>query len=442
MEKFKTNVVEDKPTKKVFTVEMPAEEVEKELKNTFDKLQTVASLPGFRPGKVPKEMVVTHFKETARQEMLDKVIPEICGEALEKLKYTPIVVPSIADLKYEEGKSLFFTVTVYVLSEFKIKKYKEINIDMPKAEIDSKEIDNVLKYLQQQGAEFVPVEDRELKLNDCVVIDFTGYIDGKQLKDLQAKDYFLETGTGKFMPDFEEGLIGAKINEEREVSTKFPEDFANKELAGKQCTFKVKIKSIREKKLPNLDDEFAKDLGDYKSIEELTKKIEKDILGEKETKFKQEAKNKILDVLIDENVFEIPEPFVLQELENMISNLKERMEREKFTFETLKTTEEELKEKWKVMAEKRVRGSFILFEIAKIENITVAEDEINKEIENILTHFSRNKERLDNASGYLHSSRGRETVKEDLLIEKVRELLFSSVKINTISELQKELASK
>ena len=135
-------------------------------------------------------MVVTHFKETARQEMLDKVIPEICGEALEKLKYTPIVVPSIADLKYEEGKSLFFTVTVYVLSEFKIKKYKEINIDMPKAEIDSKEIDNVLKYLQQQGAEFVPVEDRELKLNDCVVIDFTGYIDGKQLKDLPGERLF------------------------------------------------------------------------------------------------------------------------------------------------------------------------------------------------------------------------------------------------------------
>ena len=146
--------------------------------------------------------------------------------------------------------------------------------------------------------------------------------------------------------------------------------------------------------------------------------------------------------MTDKNVFEIPEPFIQQELENMISNLKERMEKEKFTYETLKTTEEELNQKWKTMAEKRVRGSFILFEIAKLEKITVADDEINKEVEHILNHFSRNKERLNNASEYLHSSRGRETVKEDLLIEKVRELLFSSTKINTISELQKKIATK
>ncbi|OGP87445.1 MAG: trigger factor, partial [Deltaproteobacteria bacterium RBG_16_48_10] len=308
---MKVNVEDISGVKKKVHIEVPEDQVTKEINTIYQDLKKKAKIKGFRPGKVPREILERYFKDYVKGEVLQKLIQDTYPKAFEDSHLHPVSAPVIDPQEVEIGKAFQYSAIIEIRPDFKIEGYLGLNIEGKKEEVKDEEVEERVKGLQNLHANLKTVpEPRPIQNGDFVILDYEARMEGKPLEEGKALDYTIEVGSGRFIPAFEEKLIGTKPEEEKEIEVSFPEDYGYKKWAGKIITFHVKIKEIKEKVLPPLDDEFARDLGNYSSLEELKAQLKQDLEKEKKLALDRQLKDQLVDQLIQSHPFELPESLV------------------------------------------------------------------------------------------------------------------------------------
>ncbi|MEK5441631.1 trigger factor [Fredinandcohnia sp. FSL W7-1320] len=412
----------------VLTVEVDAETFNQGLDEAFKKVVKQVNVPGFRKGKMPRGMFEKRFGvESLYQDALDIILPDAYENAIKETGIEPVDRPEVDVEQIEKGKNLIFTAKVTVKPEVKLGDYKGLEVEKLEETVTDEEVDAEIKQLQERNAELVVKEEGTVENGDTVVIDFEGFVDGEAFEGGKAENYSLEIGSGSFIPGFEEQLVGIATGEEKDVEVSFPEEYHAENLAGKPATFKVKVHEIKAKELPELDDEFAKDVDDeVETLDELKAKTRTRL---EETK-KRDAENSLKDTLIEkasENAeIDIPEAMVNTELDRMLREFEQRLQMQGMNldlyFQFSGQDENALREQMKEDAGKRVRVNLTLEAIAKAENIEVTEEEINAELENMATMYGVSADEIKSMLG------GLDGITEDLKIRKAIDFLVENSK--------------
>ena len=423
----KVNISEEKDCKKVLKIEVPSDRVLVEIENMYSNLEKVAEIPGFRAGKAPRSLIEKNFKARVEKDVLEKLISSAYLEAVKQKNLNPIDYPQIVDVKFELGKPMEFTANIEVRPEIKLGKYTGIKVKKEPVEVKKEDIEKSLKYMQERQADFSPVEGRPVKEGDFVMIDFQGEAEGVPSEKLKAESYFCEIGAKKIFPEVEAALIGTSSGDVKDVPVKYKDDFPTKELAGKTVVFKVSVKSIKEKKLPVLDDEFAKDMGEFKTMEEVRKNIEDGLKKELEQKEKTRVTNAIIDEILKGMDFPIPQTLLTHEIENLMQDFEGRMAQQGVTYEVLGKKKEDIKKEYADIAAKRVKAYLVLDEVAKAEKINVTEEEVDNEIKAFLLRMGNQGESYKD---YLGSDKGRENIKSQMVQDKILDFLYTKAELS------------
>ena len=416
--------------KGVLTFEVSPEEFEKGLDQAFKKVVKTIEIPGFRKGKVPRKIFEQRFGvESLFQDAVDIVLPDAYMNSVTEAGIEPIDQPEIDIEQIERGKPLIFTANVEVKPEVTLGDYKGLEVEEQDVEVTDEDVDHELEHLREHQAELVIKEDGEVENGDTVVMDFEGFMDGEPFEGGKAENHSLEIGSGQFIPGFEEQLVGKKSGDDTEVVLTFPEDYHEESLAGKEATFKVKIHEIKQKELPELDDEFAKDVDDeIETLEELKTKKKEELESQK----KQDAENKKRETLIekasDNAQVDVPDAMVETELDQMVNEFEQRLQMQGMTMEMYSQfsgqDKEALKEQMKEDASKRVKTNLVLEAISEKEELEPTEDDINEELEQMSSMYSVDVEQLKQMLGG-----NTDMVKQDLKLKKALEFLEDNSKI-------------
>ena len=360
-------------------VELPEDKVDRHLKKAYSQLGRTAKIKGFRPGKVPLAMLKRHYGDQVTHEVGLELVNETLMEALEQ---AGIQVVSQSDLDREplqEGEPFRYSFLVEVQPEVIVRDYEEIPAQRQPLNINDEEIDAELEHRRQANSYLEsPKKPRPIQQGDTAVLDFEAFTEGKPVVDGQAKGFHLEVGSNRFSPEFENQLIGACKDEQREINVTFPPDYGNRNLAGKDATFQVVIKDIKEKVLPELNDDFVKNLGEFDSLEDLREAVRQELANSKKNQIDGEVREQILDELINRNPFEVPQSMVEQELQRMLDTILYRLKAQNFTLEQMGMDENTLKERNREAAERRVRTTILLERIALQEGFEISDEDLDQ----------------------------------------------------------------
>ncbi len=360
-------------------VELPEEAVSRQLKKAYNRLNRSAKVKGFRPGKVPLTILKRHYGDQVNHEAGLELVNDTLMEALEQ---TGMEVVSQSDLDREplqEGEPFRYSFVVEVKPQVHAQDYKNIPAKRPPLEVSDEEVAAELALRRQTNFHLRSLEEpRPIQQGDHAVLDFKTFADGKPVPDGEARGFHLEVGSNRFNPEFENELLGASKGEEREIQVAFPLDYGNKNLAGKKATFQVAVKDIKEKVLPELNDEFAKNLGEFESLEDLRSAIRQELESSKRKRIDDEVWVQICDELLNRNPFEVPKSMVEQELQRMLDTIRFRLSSQNLTLEQAGMDEDTFKERNRQMAEKRVRTSILLERISHQEGFEVSDEELDQ----------------------------------------------------------------
>ena len=412
------------------TVEVPAEQFVDAIKKAYNKNKNRFNVPGFRRGKAPQMMIekmygVGVFYEDAA----DEAINETYADAMKESGLDIVSRPEISIEQIEKGKPFIYTALVAVKPEVTLGQYKGIEVEKADASVKEEDIEAELKRVQNQNARLVSITDRPVAKDDQVVIDFDGSVDGKAFDGGKAEDYPLTIGSHAFIDTFEDQLIGKNIGEECEVHVTFPGEYHAKELAGKPAVFKVKIKEIKVRELPELDDEFAGEVSDFDTLEEYKKDIEAKISERKQKAAATENENRVVDKVVEGASMEIPERMIDGQVENMIQDTARRMQSQgldldqylKYTGMTL----DQMKEQARPQAVKRIQTRLVLEAVAKAENIQISDEKLDEEITKMAESYQMEADKL---KSYM-TEMDKEQMKEDLAVQEAVDLLVAEAKL-------------
>ena len=412
----------------VLTVEVEAEQVNKGLDAAFNKVVKQINVPGFRKGKMPRQMFEKRFGvEALYQDALDFILPEAYATAVEEAGIDPVDRPEIDVEKMEKGENLIFKATVTVKPEVKLGEYKGLEVEAVSTEVTEEDVNNELTRMQERFAELVVKEEGKAELGDTAVIDFEGFVDGVAFEGGKGENYSLELGSNSFIPGFEEQVVGLAAGEEKDIEVSFPEEYHAAELAGKPAVFKIKLHEIKTKQLPELDDEFAKDADEeVETLAELKEKTQKSLEESK----KNEAENALREAVIEKATanaeVEIPEVMIETELDRMLQEFEQRLSMQgmnlELYFQFSGQDEAALKGQMKEDAEKRVRTNLVLEAIVAAENIEATEADVEAEIAKMAEMYQMEADQIKAALG------GVEGVKSDLAFRKAIEFLAENSK--------------
>ncbi|MCY1569632.1 trigger factor [Staphylococcus pettenkoferi] len=422
----------------VLSVTVPAEKFDNALDKAFKKVVKQINVPGFRKGKVPRQIFEQRFGvEALYQDAADIVLPEAYGEAIEETGIKPVDQPEIEVQQIEKGQDFKFDATVTVEPEVELGDYKGLEIEKQDADLTDEEVDEAINQQLNQLSEMVVKEDGAVEEGDTVNIDFDGYVDGEQFEGGQADSYDLEIGSGSFIPGFEEQLVGVKAGEEKDVNVTFPEEYHAEELSGKEATFKTKVNEIKYKEVPELDDEIANELdSDAETVDQYKENLRKRLAEQKQTEAENLQKEEAIQKASDNAKIDIPEAMVNTELDRMLQEFGQRMQQQGLSLETYfqisGQDESQLREQMKDDAEARVRTNLTLTAIADKEDIEVSEEDIDKELEKMSEQFNISVEDIKNTLG------NTDIVKNDVRIQKVIDLLVDEAKLVEPSEDDKD----
>jgi len=425
---MKVNLEEISEVKKKVNIEIPEDQVTKEINLFYEELRKKAKIKGFRPGKVPRNILERHFKDYVKAEVMEKLIQDTCPKAFSEVTLQPVSPPVVDPKELESGKPFQYSAIVEVKPDIQMKEYLGLKIEGKKEEVKEEEIEERLKGLQNLHANLKTIsEGRPIQSGDYVILDYEGRMDGKLLEEGKATDYMVEVGSGRFIPTFEEKLIGLSPEGEKEIEVSFPEDYGYKKWAGKKISFRVKIKEIKEKLLPPLDDEFAKDLGNYSSLGELKTQLKQDIEKEKQVALSRHLKDQVVDQLLQSNSFEVPESLVKEQANVLVSDMKLRLTSQGMNLNSLGVTEEKLLENYQEVAKKQVQTFLILEKIAGREGITVTDEEVEGRFKEI---SERTRQRLDVVKRHYEKNGLIPEVKAGILNDKTLNFLLDKANIN------------
>lgn len=368
------------------TIEVEAAEVNKAVEQACKRLANRVSIPGFRKGKAPRMIVERHVgKDAVLQEAFDIVAPKALSKAFDEQKIDPVTRPSVNIETLEEGKDLVFKATVTPRPEVKLGDYKGLNVPKNEVNITDEDVEKQLKTFQDRQGKLVDApEGAEVKDGDFTTLDFKGFVDGEAFDGGEGKDYPLQIGSNSFIPGFEDQLVGAKIGEERDVNVKFPEEYHAKELAGKDATFKCTIRSIKTKELPAIDDELAKKVSKFETLDELKADIRKNLEENAERTAENDQKSAAIEMAANNITVDIPAVMIDNRVTAMIQEMAMRLEQQGMKLEQYLqyagTDIAKLREQYRETAEKNVKTDLMLEEVAKAEDIKVEAKDLDEEV--------------------------------------------------------------
>ena len=428
---MKTSIKEKVNGKITLEVELEASEFQVAVNKAAKKLANKVNIPGFRKGKVPKNILKQFIgSEAICAEAVDDILPDTYIKALEQEKIEPIDKPSIDMVQFEEGKPLVFTAEIPVKPDVELGEYKGIEVEHKNAEITAKEVENYLGAMQQRHAQIETVPDKALEAGDTAIIDFEGFLDGEPFEGGKGENYNLVIGSKTFIPGFEEQLIGMKPGDEKEIAVTFPEDYQSESLKGKEATFKVKVNEVKIKKLMSIDDEFAKDISEFETLEELKQDVENRLKKLAEQENEQQLRNKVLEKVAKNCQVEVPGVLIERKIDDLIKDMEFRIRQQGLTLENYlkftNTSMEQLREQYKESASTSVKVDLVLEAIAKAENIEVTDEEVNKEIEKIA---EQNNQPADQIKQFLMMQGRLDPLKESLIIDKAVSFLLENAKV-------------
>ncbi|MDG5470985.1 trigger factor [Jeotgalibacillus sp. ET6] len=412
----------------VLTVEVNAETVNKGLDDAFKKVVKQINVPGFRKGKMPRQMFEKRFGvESLYQDALDLILPEAYANAVEEAGIQPVDRPEIDVEQMEKGKELIFTAKVIVKPEVKLGEYKGLEVEKMETEVTEDDVAAELKTLQERQAELVVKEEGAIENGDTVTLDFEGFVDGEAFEGGQAENYSLEIGSGSFIPGFEEQLVGLSAGEEKDVEVSFPEEYHAEELAGKPAVFKVKVHEIKAKELPSLDDEFAKETDDeeVETLDQLKEKTRARLEEEKKNTSEAALRDSLLEQASQNAEIDVPEAMITTEVDRMLQEFEQRLSSQgmnlELYFQFSGQDEEALRGQMKEDAAKRVRTNLTLEAIAEAENITVTEEDVENELSKMTEQFGMSVEQIKTALGG-----STEVLENDLKMQKAIDFLVDN----------------
>lgn len=408
-----------------FEVEVEASEFSKSVEAAFRKMNQQVTIPGFRKGKAPRAIFERMYgKEALVQEAVEQLLPRAYGDAVEQGQIEPITQPEIELVQAEEGLPFIFKGKVQVMPEVTLGRLSGFGIEKAVPEITEEQVEEQVNALRERLATLVTDEAGEVVNGSFAVIDFEGFIDGEPFEGGKGEGYTLEIGSGSFIPGFEEGLVGAKAGETRDVNVTFPEEYHAEHLAGKPAVFKVTVQEVKKKELPELNDEFAQQVSPFKTVEELRADIKNRLTEAAEENADREFRNKIVEAVTNDAAVEVPEVMVSDKVHDMIHDFEHQLAQQGFTLEmwhrVTGKTHEDLHTEFGPRAEQAVKTDLVLAAVAKREGLTVSEADIEAEFDRLLSLYPRQKadiERLRKNAGY------RARMREDLLAQKAVEHL-------------------
>lgn len=411
------------------TIEVPAEELEKALETAYQKNKNKISVPGFRKGKVPRNMIEKMYGPAIfYEDAANELIPDAYEKALDECEEEIVSAPKIDVTQIEKGKDFIFTAEVAVKPEVTLGKYKGIKVDEADLAVTEEEINAQIEKERENSARTISVEDRPVKDGDITTLDFEGFVDGVAFEGGKGTDYPLTIGSGSFIPGFEEQLIGAELNKEVEVNVTFPEDYHAKDLAGKPATFKCKIKDIKEKELPELDDEFASEVSAFDTMAEYKEDVKKSLEMKKADAAKIAKEEAVIDAVIEDAKVDIPDAMVETEQRQIIEEFSQRMRMQGLTMEQYMQftgmTPQALMDQTKPQALKRIQSRLVLEAVAKAEDLKASEEDYAAEIKDMSEKYQMEEDKIKEMLG----EKGKKQVEEDLAIRKAVDFLVDNAK--------------
>lgn len=410
------------------TIEVPAEEVEKALQAAYLKERGKISLPGFRKGRVPRQMIEKMYgPEVFYDEAANRMISEAYAKAYDECELELVSQPKIEITQLEKGKEFIFTAEVAVKPEVKLGEYKGLKVDKVSTRVTQKEVDEEIDKERERNARTIDVTDRAVQDKDQITLDFEGFVDGVAFEGGKASDYPLTIGSGAFIPGFEDQLIGANIDEEKEINVTFPEEYQAKELAGKAAVFKCTVHSIKAKELPELDDEFVSDVSEKsETVDAYKAEVKAKIKERKENEGKQKREDQSVEQAVANAEMDIPEAMISFQSRQMVDDFARRIMQQGMTmeqyFQFTGLSEEKMMEEFKPEAEKRIRTRLTLEAIVAAENIEVSEERLDEELQKMADSY---KMEVDKLKEYMGENEKKQ-MKEDIAIQEAVTLIANA----------------
>jgi trigger factor len=371
-------------TKREIEVQIPPEEVSRETEVLIQKYQKLARIPGFRKGHVPASIIRQRFSQDIQNDVIDALVPKYFRKEAERLKLIPISQPRVTDLRTNDGQAMHFKASFEVMPEIKVEGYKELRAEHPEISVTDEEVEESLKSVQEQKATFSPIEGRAIQDGDYAQVSLDGTPKNEQAgtKPVHMDDVLVEVGGKTTMPEFTENLRGASPGEERTFDVLYPEDFSDERLRGQTFSYKVKINANKQKSLPELNDEFAKEVGEFATLDEVRKRIREGMEHERKQTAEREAKDKLLAELIRRNEFEVPDALVEHQVDLRLDRGLRALAAQGMSAEHMKKMDlGRLRSGQRDQAVQEVKAALLLEKIAEEEKIEVGDEEINNEIE-------------------------------------------------------------
>lgn len=406
------------------TIEVSSEEFENAIAKAYKKNKNKISMPGFRKGKAPRAMIEKMYgKGIFYEDAANSIIPDAYADAAKESELEIVAQPEIDVTQIESGKPFIFTATVALKPEVILGEYKGIEVEKKEVEVTDEEVEAEINKVRESNARMLDIDDRATQDGDTVLIDFDGYVDGKQFEGGKADDYSLVLGSHSFIDNFEEQLVGKNIGDDVEVNVTFPENYQAEELQGKPAVFKVKIKEIKVKELPELDDDFAQDVSNFDTIAEYKEDLKKKLTENKEEALKREREEAVIGKIIENAQMDIPEQMVDAQTRQMTQEFAQRLSSQGLSIDQYMQftglTPQKMIEELKPQALKRIQSRLVLEAVVAAENIETTEEELDKEIENMASMYQMKVDKLKEVIG----EEEKKQIGLDLAVQKAVEIV-------------------
>ena len=412
------------------TIEVSSEEFARATTEAYKKNRNKISVPGFRKGKVPQQMIERMYgPEIFYEDAANIIIPDAYEKEISEHKeINTVSQPKIDVTQCEKGKPFIFTAEVALKPDVDLGKYKGVKIDKIDREVTDEEVDKEIDKERESNARTIAVEDRPVKDKDMTIIDFEGFVDGEAFEGGKGENYPLTIGSGAFIPGFEEQLIGARIDEETEVKVTFPEDYHADELKGKDAVFKVTVHEIKEKELPELDDEFASEVSEFDTLEEYREDVKKKLLEKKEEAAKTKKEDAVIEAIIKDSKMDIPDAMIDTQTRQMAQDYAGRLQQQGLTleqyFQFTGMDMDKFLEQMRPGAEKRIQSRLVMEAVANAEGLEVSDDDYDHELDRMAEMYQMEKDKLKDLMGDYE----KEQIIEDLKIQKAVDFVVNNAK--------------
>ena len=410
-------------------ITVEAEKFEEAIKRVYFKSAKYFNIPGFRKGKAPMQIVEKYYgKEIFYEDAFNEVAQEALEESVKENKLEIVSRPDIEVTQIEKGKDLIFEAIMQTKPEAELGKYKGIEIKKIEYNVTDEDIEHELGHMQEHNSRLISIEDRPVESGDIATIDFEGFVDGKAFEGGKAEGHELEIGSNTFIPGFEDQVIGMKIDEEKDIQVKFPEEYFSKELAGKDATFKVKVHEIKKKELPELDDEFAKDVSEFDTLKELKESIKEKQQKQNDEKAKYETQEAVMKAVCENVKVEIPSGMIEMEVDNMLKDVEQRLSYQGLKLDQylqmMGKTQEDMKKEYEPQAVEGIKSRLALEAVIKAEKIEATDKEIDEKLKEMAKNYGK-----EDDEEFLKNENVRNYIKEGLTSEKAMDFLVKNAKI-------------